>query len=204
MAASQNPDADWQAFIKEPIRYIDAARFAACFDGAVAPAAADRLRENPRLQGRLSALVQARYGLAGWTEAETLSAADRAVALATPEELAALALRAGAIYWSSTIAGTVLARAVNALQQQLGEDLVSYAMGQRDLAGPVQSLEPLDDVRSRIEADGWRCLAAWCDAAPPGITSRVRLRLQQGSIADQPAPPQFKDIGPALIRRAAG
>jgi hypothetical protein len=155
------------------------------------------------LQGRLSALVQTHYKLDGWIDPQTLDEVDREIALATPRDLAAIALQAGAIYWSSAIAGTVLAKAVTALQQQLGDELVSYAITHRDLSGPAQSLEPLESVGERIEADGWRCLAAWCDTVPPGIALRVRLKLPQGSIADQPAPPQFKDNGAAILRRAA-
>jgi YOP proteins translocation protein K (YscK) len=203
MAESPRPDADWLSFMMQPVRYVDAARFAACFDGAVAPALSQRMRSNTRLQDRLSALIQTRYKLDGWIDPHTLDAADRTVALAGPAELAALALRAGSIYWSASIAGTVLAKAVNALQQQLGDSLVGFAIGQRDLAGPIQSLDPLDSVGGRIGADGWRCLAAWCDAAPVGIGARVRLKLPQDSIADQPCPAQFKDNGAAIIRRAA-
>jgi hypothetical protein len=201
--ASSNPDADWQSFMREPVRYIDPARFAACFGDTVAPALSQQLRQNPRLQSRLSLLVQTHYRLESWTDPRTLEAADRVIALAMPRELAQLALRAGAIYWSAAIAGTVLAKAVTALQQQLGDEFVSYAIGQRDLAGPAQSLEPLDTLGTRIETDGWRCLAAWCDAAAPGIALRVRLKLPEGSIVDQPAPPEFKGKGAAIIRRAA-
>jgi hypothetical protein len=203
MAESPRPDADWLSFMTQPVRYVDAARFAACFDGTVTPALSQRMRSNPRLQDRLSALLQTRYKLDGWSDPNTLDAADRVVALAGPDELAALALRAGAIYWSASIASTVLAKAVNALQQQLGDTLVGFAIGQRDLAGPIQPLDPLDSVGQRIEADGWRCLAAWCDAAPPGIGARVRLKLPLGSIADQLSPAQFKSNGAAIIRRAA-
>ncbi len=201
--ATPAPDAHWRLFLKEPARHIDASRLAACFDGVVPASLSQQMLENERLRTRLSALVQTHYALDGGIDPQTLEDADRIVAMASLHQLASLVLRAGAIWWSGAIAGTVLAKAVGALQQQLGDELVSYAIGQRDLTGPMQSLEPLDGVGERIEADGWRCLAAWCDAAPAGLGTRVRLRLPVGTLADQPAPEAFKDKGVAIIRRAA-
>ena len=204
MKASSSQDAAWLSFMTEPARYIDPARFTAFFDGSVSPALSRQLQRNQRLQHRLSSLLHAHYKLDGAIDPQTLGDADKAVALATPDGLATLAVRAGAIYWSAAIASTVLAKAVTALQQQLGEALITYAMDHRDLAAPTRrSLEPLETVGERIQADGWRCLADWCDASPPGIALRVRLKLPPGSLADQPALPLFKDKGAAIIRRAA-
>jgi hypothetical protein len=201
--AARESDADWRFFLQDAAGHIDASRLAACFDGAVPASLSQQMLENERLRTRLSALVQTQYELDGGIDPQGLDGADRIVAMAGLHDLASLVLRAGAIWWSGAIAGTVLAKAVAALQQQLGDELVSYAIGQRDLTGPAQSLEPLDSVGERIEADGWRCLAAWCDAAPAGLGTRVRLRLPEGTLADQPAPEAFRDKGIAIIRRAA-
>jgi hypothetical protein len=203
MKASPPANAQWQSFMAEPALYIDPERFAAFFDGAVTLSLSEKLRENRRLQSRLSWLLRAHYQLDSGIGLETLDEADMTIALADPRVLESIALRAGAIYWSSAIAGTVLAKAVNALHQHLGEELLGYAIAERALGGPVQSLEPLETVGERIMDDGWRCFAEWCDATPRAIALRVRLKLPQGSIGDQPAPPEFKGKGAAIFRRAA-
>jgi hypothetical protein len=203
MNASPEPDMDWQNFMMEPALYIEPARFAACFQGAFSPSLCRKLQNSSRLRGRLSAVVQQHYQLGPWIDPEQVEEIDRDIAVAPVEDLAALAQRAGAIYWSSVIAGTVLAKAVTALHQQLGDELCSYAISQRDLAGPAQGLDPLDTVGDRIEADGWRCLSAWCASVAPGVGKRVLLRLPKDSIVDQPAPPEIAARGPAIIRRAA-
>jgi hypothetical protein len=203
MKASPDPALDWRSFMTEPVLYMDPARFEACFEGVFPPAVCRKMQGSARLRSRLSDVVQTHYQLDPWVDPEQMEAIDRAIALEPAQGLMDLALRAGAIYWSSAIAGAVLAKTVAALHSQLGDDLCAYAIAHRDLTGPAQRLEPLDDVGDRIEDDGWRCLAAWCEAVPAGIGLRVRLKLPTDSIMDQPAPPEFKARGPEIIRRAA-
>jgi YOP proteins translocation protein K (YscK) len=203
MVASPEPVMDWQTFMREPALYIERDRFAACFEGAFSRSLCRKLQDSYRLRSRLSSIVQQHYQLGPWIDPEEVDEIDREIALALVHDLTALAQRAGAIYWSSTIASTVLAKAVTALHQQLGDELCSYAISQRDLAGPAQSLEPLETVGDRIEADGWRCLSAWCASVAPGIGLRVQLRLPKDSIIDRPAPLEFVALGPEIIRRAA-
>jgi hypothetical protein len=203
MMASPEPVMDWQNFMMEPALYIEPDRFAACFEDAFTPSLCRKLLESQRLRARLSTAVQRHYQLGPWIDPEQVDEVDRVIALAPADILPDLALRAGAIYWSSAIASTVLAKAVGVLQQQLGDELCGYAINQRDLAGPAQSLEPLETVGDRIEDDGWRCLSAWCASVQPGIGQRVRLKLPKDSIIDLPAPPAFAARGPEIIRRAA-
>lgn len=194
---------DWQNFMMEPALYIEPDRFAACFEGAFTPSLCRKLLESQRLRSRLSITVQQHYQLGPWIDPEQVDEVDRVIALAPADILPDLALRAGAVYWSSAIASTVLAKAVTVLQQQLGDELLGWAINQRDLAGPAQTLTPLETVGDRIEDDGWRCLAAWCASVQPGIGLRVRLKLPKDSIIDLPAPPEFAERGADIIRRAA-
>lgn len=203
MMASPEPVMDWQNFMMEPALYIEPDRFAACFEGAFTPSLCRKLLESQRLRSRLSTTVQQHYQLGPWIDPEQVDEVDRVIALAPADILPDLALRAGAVYWSSAIASTVLAKAVTVLQQQLGDELLGWAINQRDLAGPAQTLTPLETVGDRIEDDGWRCLAAWCASVQPGIGLRVRLKLPKDSIIDLPAPPEFAERGADIIRRAA-
>jgi hypothetical protein len=201
--AGGEAELDWQSFMMEPIRYIEPSRFHACFEGAIGPKLCERLRGSPRLQSRLSTLVRRHYQLMDWIDPDQLDDADRALVLASIPALQTVARRAGAIYWSGVIASTVLAKAVTVLHKELGAELCSFAIAQRDLSGPAQSLEPLDGLGLRIEADGWRCLAGWCATLPAGVGVRVRLKLPQGGVADEAPLAPFAEQGPAIVRRAA-
>jgi YOP proteins translocation protein K (YscK) len=191
--------------MSRPAAYIDGSRLAACFEQAFGADLCDRLKASTRLQARLSALVCAQYSLAQRVPPEACSDLDRTIALFPAARLVDLAQRSGAIFWASTIANVVLAREVEALHQQLGELLCSFALAHRDLAGPEQAIEPLDDVGSRIADDGWRCLSAWCDVVPAGVGARVRLKLPPNDVLDSAATDgRFREAGPSIIRRAAG
>jgi hypothetical protein len=88
-----------------------------------------------------------------------------------------------------------------ALQAALGADLCTFAVANRDLAGPMQPLEPLEDIHGRVYADGLSCLGAWCQAMPGDTSMRVRLKLMPHELVDQTAAP-FVETGPAIVRRA--
>ena len=63
----------------EPALYIDPERFAAFFDGAVTLSLSEKLRENRRLQSRLSWLLRAHYQLDSGIGLETLDEADMTI-----------------------------------------------------------------------------------------------------------------------------
>ena len=106
-----------------------------------------------------------------------LTRADRIIALTSGERLTEIALRAGAIFWSSEIARVVLSKHVAMLHRQLGESICTLAIANRDLAGPVRRLRLVGDLIAMAKEDGWRCLSAWCHAQPQGVSMRVRLKL---------------------------
>jgi hypothetical protein len=197
------PDAVWRSFMTEPAQYIHAERLAHCFGGAFPAGLCVRMRATPRLASRLSSLIASHYELPPAAAEDKFDAADKAVALAPAESLTEIVRRAGAIFWSAAIANTVLARDVSALQSCVGEALCALAVKHRDLSGPEQPLAPFDTLAERVTADGWRCLAAWCDAVDPALGARTRLKLPVRDGLDAPPPSPFTEIGPAIIRRAA-
>jgi hypothetical protein len=203
MKAGPEPSLDWQSFMKEPAGYIAPDRFAGVFEGVLPARLCEKMLESPRLRSRLSGLLQGHFQLGQWIDADALDTVDQALVLISVDELSPIARRAGAVFWSSAIAGAVLAKAVAALQEQLGDELCSYAMNQRDLAGPGRNLEPLDTVGDRIEADGWRCIAAWCQTLPAPVAARMKLKFPKDSIFDEPVAPEFEQRGPEIIRRVA-
>jgi len=192
---------EWLAFISNPASYTDAARLAECFGGAIGGAACERMRQSRRLQERLSKLLLKHYGLSCAVD-EPADEVDRTIALLPGEELEELALRSGAIYRAGSIAAVIDGREAAALQAALGADICSFAVANRDLAGPVQSLEPLEEVYDSVHADGLSCLGAWCQTMPRDTSMRVRLKLMPHELVDQTAAAPFAEVGPAIVRRA--
>ncbi|TIT85606.1 MAG: hypothetical protein E5W59_24810, partial [Mesorhizobium sp.] len=172
------------------------------FDGTISEAACERMLRTQRLQQRLSNLLLERYRLSCAVD-EPADAVDRAIALSSGEELEELVLRSGAIYWAGNLAAVIDGREADALQVALGADLCTFAVANRDLAGPLQPLQPLEDIHRRVYADGLSCLGAWCQAMPGGTSMRVRLKLMPHELVDQTTEP-FAEAGPAIVRRAMG
>ncbi|TIN10702.1 MAG: hypothetical protein E5Y14_09175 [Mesorhizobium sp.] len=202
--SKQTASPEWQTFMSNPAGYADAARLAQCFGGTIGEAACERMLRSQRLHQRLSVLLLDRYGLSGAVSNQPADETDLAIALSSGEELEELALRAGAIYWAGSLAAVIDGRQASALQAALGAEICAFAVANRDLAGPMQPLEPLDDIDRRVHADGLRCLGAWCQAMPGETSMRVRLKLMPHALVDQPTAEPFAEAGPAIVRRAMG
>jgi hypothetical protein len=202
------PMTDWGTFMWRSADYIDAGRLAACFDNAFSPELCERLRGASRLQDRLSQLIDNRYALAAPIAEDVIEDGDRTIALSPAERLLDLIRRAGAIYWANAIANVVLAEEVRWLHEQLGGALCAFALANRDLSGPGETLEPLVSVSERITEDGERCFAAWCQSLPEAVGARVRLKLSARYEPSTYGPGEglaesFAAIGPSIVRRAA-
>lgn len=195
-------DSEWQRFVDRPASYADPSRLAACFSGAVSDDGCKTLLATKRLQDRLSDLLVARLGLAGRVE-DDLDEVDRRLALASGGDLSEIAQRAGAIYWSGSLAGIIQGSLAATLQAQLGEEFFAFALANRDLSGPRQMLEPVEDIDERIAVDGWKCLGGWCRVLPADVAMRIRLKLPAGSRIDEAPQPPFDEAGPPIVRRAA-
>ena len=196
-------DAGWDAFVTQPALYIEPSRLAVCFDGMVDPELCGRLRPTPP-RGAAVEIVHSRYGLAPTIAAEDVSDTDRSIALASSEQLAELARRAGAIYWANSIANTVRAADAAAFDAALGERLCVVALANRDLSGPMQPLTPYDQLGARVMQDGLRCLGAWCKAQSPGVGLRGSLKLAPNPALDDAVNRPFDELGPAIVRRTVG
>lgn len=195
---------EWQAFLDEPAAYAEPLRLAACFDGAIGEAACVRLLGTARLRTRLSNLLAKHHRLPAPLDVAEIDEADRAVALASAEELREIALRAGAIYWANSFAGIIDGQKTAALHTALGEELCAFAVANRDLAGAPQPHPPAGEIRERVASDGWQCLAAWFDAVPAFVAARVRLKLPPDELVDDAPASAFAESGPRIVRRAAG
>ncbi|WP_274425133.1 SctK family type III secretion system sorting platform protein [Chelativorans sp. YIM 93263] len=195
----------WRSFLQEPAAYADPEHLARSFNHAVSPAGCKRLLQSERLHERLSELLNDHFELPApsATPESDVDEADRRVASTSRERLDEIVLRAGAVYWGNVLAGTILGRNAAALREVLNTELSTFAVANKDLAGPMQPLEPLETLRERIEADGWRCLAAWCEVVDPAISTRFRLKAPRSSPLQEAPAESFNETGPAIIRRTA-
>jgi hypothetical protein len=194
---------DWATLMNRPAVYVECARLAACFDERISLSVCERLRATSRLQDRLSKIIADFYALAAPVAPEALGQVDQQVALLPVGRIGDLVSRAGAVYWAGAIANTVRAGEVKWLRGKLGEALCTFALANRNLAGPPRKLEPGDGADVRIAEDGMRCLGAWCQSQPQAVGGRVRLKSAAHPALDDRVQGPFDEIGPAIIRCAA-
>jgi len=194
---------DWATLMNSPAVYIDVARLAACFDGRISVALCERLRGANRLRDRLSKIISDFYALALPVAADAVAPADRHVALLPLGRIGALVRSAGAVYWAAAIANMVRAEEVRWLRDKLGEAPCTFALANRNLAGPPRKLELVDGTDGLIAEDGMRCLGAWCQSQPEAIGGRVRLKSAAHPALDDGVQGPFDEIGPAIIRCVA-
>ena len=195
--------AAWQTFMSEPASYVADDRLAITLGGEVGPSLAKHLRGCGRLTARVSALIIQRGGLPAPIEPEELGADDRKIATASPDQLTSIVLRAGAILWSGAIANAVRGREVAAIEAALGAELRSFAIEHRTPGGLDRTLEPFDTLKQRVMEDGWRCYVGWCEAMPPAVGLRARMKMpgDPDPVAGDAA--LYSSVGPAILRLAA-
>lgn len=203
MTGGRDADPVWRAFLEKPVSYIHTSRLTGALNDELSAELCDSLRNCERLQGRLSAVIAGRAALPDLAPTDIVDPQDRSIAVASADELAAIISHAGAVCWAGAMAGAVRGQHVAALEGALGAELCRFAVKHRELAGPAQPLEPYETLRERVMADGWRCYEAWCDAVPPAIGARARLKSPAGRDESGRGDPFFAKVGPAIVRRAA-
>jgi hypothetical protein len=194
----------WRSFMLTPGRYAGPAHIQNCFNGAISAELAAKLVACPRVEDRLSNLLFARYRLSRWLDLEACPERDRAIALLPQAEFAGIAQRAGAIYWGASLATAVFGSEVAALQRQLGEGLYQFALANRSLSGPLQSLRPFETLDAKFLADGWRCLEGWRRSQQRAVADRILLKLPTDYEAGGPLDRVFVEKGPEIVRCAGG
>jgi len=194
---------DWATLMNRPAAYIDVSRLSACFDDRINLGVCERLHEASRLQERLSTIISEFYALAMPVGPEAVSPIDQTIALLPVARIDDIVRRAGAVYWANAIANVVRAEEVRWLHNTLGQALCTFALANRNLAGPPGQLELQDGADTQIAEDGRRCLGAWCQSQPDAVGGRVRLKSPASVALDSATQSPFDQIGPAIIRCAA-
>lgn len=197
---AENDEAAWASFTETPSDYIDPARLGDVLGANINAQLCSELRQCARLRRRLSSLIIAHYKLPPLNK-EMPDGPDKQVAVIPTSELPALALRAGAIYWSTTLAGVVKRDDVARIQKIIGEGLFRFAIRHNRFGGPKRRLEPFETLQRRMSADGWCCYIAWCEDFSPGIAARARLKVPPKRLHTQLSE-QIKIKGSEILRQA--
>ena len=200
-----------EEFVTDPGAWADPALVAPLIAPGLRTETARHLLTSPRLAGRASRWLADRLGHG---EAAALEPVDRALASASVAVLAAVALRAGAVWHARRVRALVLGTDIALLCTRLGEAARNAALRHAgpDHPGlpPVAANSPdidgsaADDagaLADEIARDGARCISAWIDALPDWAASRVRLKFPAGS--DWPASIDLRARAVRIVRTLA-
>jgi hypothetical protein len=131
----------------------------------------ERLMQIPRMQKRMDELISTRLGDVG----ELTSGQARVLAM-SPGHLAALSVRAGAVWHGGAIVRLIDRASRQSLLELLGEKNYGLALACLDLQpdGITLDLAP-EDIAKAVPVDGAACLAVWCDFQPRAVLRRLQL-----------------------------
>jgi len=183
------------AFLDDPLSSALPARVAPLLAPGLRPATAARLIAAPALAAPLSRWLAEQLGRG---DLATLEAADRGLALATADVLAAVALRAGAVWHAAAVCRLVHGPALAAFLEACGAEARAAAIRHRNLAMPDAAV--VADLPHAVQHDGAAALAAWLAVLPDWAASRVRLRWA-GDVPPPAAPGDRRAV--AIVRALA-
>ena len=181
--------ADWQTLAAEPLRFVAPAAVRACLDDGLSETDARALLDLPRFQPRLLARLHEVHGLAPLPEVLPDGSLDLDIVLLDARQLASLPLICGALWHALALSREIRRDAVQQLRHQLGDEVFSFAIGQRDRTVASDCLLEGERLRAAIEYDGQACTRAWLQTLPEPLRRWLALRWPAwiGSSEEQPA-----------------
>jgi hypothetical protein len=196
-------DAEWQGFLDSPADYVAPERLSECLGGQISPTGCQLLLRSRRLQTRLSQRLVKHYRLTS-TAKGGITEEDRAIALLAAEKFSELALRSGAVFWATSIAGAIGKKEAAVLHSRLGENVITCALRHRGLSAPGRPVGDAEAALEEIEADGWRCIHGWLADAPALIAARLRLKFADDLPGKKSVTPEHEELGAKIVRRVIG
>lgn len=195
-------DTAWHSFLDQPADYVVPEKLSACFDNRISLAQCDLLLRSDRLRPRLSQRLIEHYELPS-PAIDPAGEEDRAVALTPPTRFGELILRSGAVFRANAIAGIIDKKHAIRLQTLLGEDVIAFALRNRELAAKNQPLDNIELALDEIVAEGWCCFHGWSMHAPDIVVARLKLKFA----AEIPGRIHFNaahhELGAQIVRRVA-
>lgn len=201
--ASDVIDDELRAFVEVPAGYATPERLSECLGGEISQTGCRLLLSSQRLHRRLSRHLSDHYSLPN-TGDKAISLEDRSIALLAGDKLDELALRSGAVFWAGSIAAAIGKDEAVALQNHLGDEIITSALRHRDLSATPRPVGHPDTILDRVMEDGWKCFDAWLADTPPSIGMRVRLKLPETRPGQEGPEQDHVQLGARIVRRAVG
>lgn len=194
----------WQAFTARPLQNVHRARLQACFDNLDLPAATlDAMLAQPRLQERLTRMLEQRFALQPLEALQPPQGEDVPIATLDTAQSKRLARRCGVVFWAEALVREIRAPAVRALRERFGDALLELALAEQGLACPLAPGElaaSLDELDTAVERDGQACVNAWLAEQPRALAAWYRLKIDDPAAA-APITARIEQYGPAIVRR---
>ncbi|MEJ5021491.1 SctK family type III secretion system sorting platform protein [Ochrobactrum vermis] len=196
-------DTAWRNFLDQPADYVVPEKLSACFDDRISLTQCDLLLRSHRLRRRLSQRLIAHYDLPSPTE-ETVGEEDRSIALIPSARFGELILRSGAVFRANAIAGIIDRRQAIRLETLLGEDVITSALRNRELAAENRPLGDVELALDEIVTDGWGCFHGWGLHASDIVVARLKLKFADEIPEKDRVTVEHRELGAGIVRRVAG
>lgn len=178
----------WQTLLAQPLTFVGAEHFQACFAQGVSAEQLSALRQQPRFQDRLLQLLMRHFQLQALEPSAQPDARDLPVLLLAPKTFQALPRLCGAVWHASTLSREIRGDVVSELRRLLGNDVFALALANRALSGAADLLRQPAELVEAIDRDGAACVSAWLRAQPPQLRDWLRLRFADPQVHDVQVP----------------
>jgi hypothetical protein len=129
------------------------------------------IAQSPRFRARMAGVVAARLNEVG-----SVSREQAKVLAMQPDELIDLANRAGSVWHAGSIVRIIDGPSRRLLVELLGETNHASALANAGLQPPGLAVDRRsEEIAKAVPVDGVACLAAWCEAQPMAVSTRLRL-----------------------------
>lgn len=194
------PRPAWAEFAAQPLGSVHLSRLQACFDGLELPPETLReMLEQPRLQARLTRLLERHYGLAPLEQLAPPKTADLSASMLPALDIGALSRACGVVYWARAFTQEIRATQVRQLREHFGEAHYQLALHARDLATDATPPSTLQALEEAVNRDGEHCLHAWLNDQPRALGAWQRLKVSDRRSPDS-LPEEALQRGPAIMR----
>jgi hypothetical protein len=188
MSALSSQQQGWQALLEQPLSFIGAQHFKACFPESVSPEQLAALRKQERFQGRLLQLLMSHFGLQALELSAQPDPLDLPVMLLPVHTFKELPRLCGAVWHASTLSREIRGDVVSELRRLLGNEVFNLALAQRGMGGAADLLRQPAELLEVIDRDGAACVSAWLRAQSPDLRQWLSLRFDDPQVHDVQIP----------------
>jgi hypothetical protein len=188
MSALSSQEQAWQTLLEQPLGFIGAEHFKACFPDSVSPQQLAALRQQERFQERLLQLLMNHFGLQGLELSAQPDPLDLPVMLLPAKTFNELPRLCGAVWHASTLSREIRGDVVSELRRLLSNEVFTQALAHRGLAGAADLLRQPAQLLEVIDRDGGACVSTWLRAQKPELRQWLMLRFADPQVHDVQIP----------------